>query len=249
MPRRSRQGGWRRRTQMKKLIPFILVPVLVWTAGCAELAQTVRIMNTAFIELFRLPLYCLRLPFLILQNMGPILQSAIRTAANVAPLLLFIENQTPPKRLNPDPSRPGELEESVKLALASPDAVPLLPLLERETAAGSARRFILLDARLTMDARARAAVLGALGADGATVRVVRVDGGDIAAERERFLAVCRRMRTRGDLLIAATAFNDALAAIAEVPENALPEEPGGRAFVLLLNRALRKIESDLRREG
>jgi len=234
---------------MKKMLPIILVPVLVWTAGCAELAQTARIMNTAFIELFRLPLYFLRLPFLILQNMGPIIQSAVRTAANVAPLLLFIENQTPQKRLNPDPSRPGELEESVKIALASPDAAPLLPLLERETAVGAARRFILLDARLAADQRARAAVLGSLGADGAPVRVVRVDGGAIAAERERFLAVCRRMRTRGDLLVAATTFNDALAALADVSADALPEEPGGRAFVLRLNRVLRKIESDARREG
>ncbi|MEI6634771.1 MAG: hypothetical protein WCP22_13280, partial [Chlamydiota bacterium] len=65
---------------MKKMLPIILVPVLVWTAGCAELAQTARIMSTAFVELFRLPLYFLRLPFLILQNMGPIIQSAVRTA-------------------------------------------------------------------------------------------------------------------------------------------------------------------------
>lgn len=231
---------------MKKFLLIVLVPALIWASGCAELAQTSKLVGNAFVQLFRLPIYIIRVPFLILQNLGPILQSAVRTAANLAPLLLFVENQEPPKGLNPDPARPGELEESVRLALASPDAVPLLPLLDRETT-GAARRFLLVDARLAADPRARAAVLGALGAS--PVRVVRVDGSGIFEERERFLSLSRRMRARGDMLVAATAFNDALAALVGPDSYAPPDEPAERAFVRRMERALQSAGSGARRGG
>ena len=233
---------------MKRILPLAMCAALVLAAGCAELAQTARIMNVAFIELFRLPIYVLRLPFQILQNMGPIIQSPVRSAANVAPLLLFIENTAPRRRPAPYPAGPGELEESVRLALASRHSQPLLGLLDRETR-GAARRFVLVDARLASDPGARAAILSSLGAGDAAISVARVDGGGIFEEPERFLALSRRMRSRGDILVAATAFNDALAALAELPADALPGDPGGRAFVLRLDRALRGIESFAPPEG
>jgi len=235
---------------MKRILLLATGAALLLAAGCAELAQTARIMNVAFIELFRLPIYVLRLPFQILQNMGPIIQSAVRSAANVAPLLLFIENTAPPRRHAPYPAGPGELEEAVRFALASPHSRPLLDLLDRETGgAGAARRFVLLDARLAVDPGARAAVLASLGAGAAAISVARVDAGGIFDEPERFLALSRRMRSRGDMLVAATAFNDALAALAELPPDALRGDPGGRAFVLRLDRALRGIESFAHPEG
>lgn len=234
---------------MKRTLCVIAAAILVWGTGCAELTQTVRIFNTALIELFRLPIYIIRLPFSLLQNMGPIIQSGVRSAANVAPLLLFIENQSPPRRLDPDPARPGRLEESVKIALASPGAAPLLPLLDRETAEGPGRRFILVDARLAEDPACRAALIGPLEAGAGAVTVARVDGGGIFAERERFLRLARRMRARGDILVAATSFNGALASLAGLSPPSLPDDPGDRAFVLGVNRSLRGLESRARRGG
>src|SRR5690606_37910933 len=124
-----------------------------------------------------------------------------------------------------------ELDESVMLALASTEAEPLLALLDRTTAGSAARRFLLIDARLAGDPVARAAILAALGSDGAPVEVVRVDGRGIFDEPDRFLALSGRMRSRGDILVAATAFNDALAALAHLPADDLPEAPAGRMFV------------------
>ncbi|MCX6356342.1 MAG: hypothetical protein NT045_00420, partial [Candidatus Aureabacteria bacterium] len=128
-----------------RLIPIILV-LSLFCSGCAELSTTARIMNIAFIELFRLPIYVMKLPFQILQSLGPALQAAMRTAGNMAPLLLFIENKTPGEKLYASIEEPLDIQ--VERAFKERQGIPLLPLMEEEMHNEGAKRFLLVDARI-----------------------------------------------------------------------------------------------------
>jgi len=234
---------------MRKIPLYLLLLSLLLPSGCAELKTTVNIMNMMLIEIFRLPMYCMKLPFQILQSLGPAIQAGIRSAANLAPLLLFIERQAPKDTFYADAPPPDGLEESVERSLTAEVALPLLPLLDRETLGCAPGRFILVDARLMGEPRVRGALLESLCKDGKQVRCVIVDARDIFSHRERFLQICRRMRARGDSLFALTAFNDDLAALTGTASGGLPPDPADRRFILRWKRLIEEMDADARRKG
>lgn len=242
------------REKMRKIpLCLLLLLSLLLPSGCAELKTTMNIMNMMLIEILRLPMYCMKLPFQILQSLGPAIgpaiQAGVRSAANMAPLLLFIERQAPKDALYADAPPPDGLEESVERSLTEEVALPLLPLLGRETLECTPGRFILVDARLMGEPRVRGALLESLGKDGKQVRCVIVDGRDIFSHREHFLQICRRMRARGDSLFALTAFNDDLAALTGTASGDLPPDPADRRFILRWRRLIEEMDADARRKG
>ncbi|MCX6339133.1 MAG: hypothetical protein NTX71_04355 [Candidatus Aureabacteria bacterium] len=235
---------------MRKIALYLLLLIsLLLPSGCAELKTTAQTMNTMLIELFRLPVYLMKIPFQLMQSLGPMLKAGMSTAANMAPLLMFIERQVPHDAFYADASFPDELERSVEKSLTREVALPLLPLLGRETLACAPGRFILVDARLMGCPRARRALLGSLGRDGTQVQCVAVDASDIFSQRERFLQICRRMRARGDSLFALTAFNDELEALTGTASGDLPPDPEDRRFILRWKRLMEEMDADARRKG
>ena len=225
---------------------------MLFTCGCAELADTVRIMNTMFGEIIRLPLYCLQLPLQlmqgILQNIGPIMQAGMRTAGNMAPLLLFIENRVPRDVLYAD-SNGGALEEKVEEAVGAGTSSSLLAVLDEETSRNSNVRFILVDARCMEIPPLREAIFSSLMTSGRDVRCLRVDAGGVFLQRGRFLNICERMREHGDVLLVGTPFNEYLASLTGTPAEILPPDPGDRGLLLRWGHALERLESDARRKG
>lgn len=209
----------------------------LFAPGCAELAQTARIFNVALMELFRLPIYLMRIPAELIQHIGPMMQAAARSAANLAPLLLFIENTAPRDTLYAG-SPEDALDRAVSKAMGSEDAAPLLSVMEKETGNGGGARFILVDSRCLRIPALKKAILETLSARGAAVscRLVKADG--IFDEKERFLGICGRMRDRGDILFAATPFNDYIASITGNSADSLPSAPEERAFMLRWSRLL-----------
>jgi hypothetical protein len=233
----------------KRSIYLLLLLALLIQSGCTELRTTVNIMNMMMIEIFRLPIYIMKLPFQILQSLGPAIQAGIRSAANMAPLLLFIERQAPKDTLYADEAPHDGVEESVERSLAGGDALPILPLLRREMTERAPGRFVLVDARLMREPRLRRALLDSLGRDGKLVRCVVVDAGDIVYHRERFLQICRRMSARGDSFFALTAFNDELGALAGTSAGDIPAAPADRRFFLCWKRLVEEMDADARRKG
>lgn len=217
----------------KRFLYLLLVLSFLLPPGCAELKTTAQIFNVALIELFRLPIYIMKLPFQLLQSLGPILKSAMSTAANMAPLLLFIERQAPKDTLYAGPPAPGApADEAVR---------SLLPVLDREIAGGAPVRFTLVDARLLKNGRLRKALSKTLGEDGRDVRCVTVDAGGVFTQKDRFLKICSRMRARGDSLFALTAFNDDLAALVEAASGDLPPAPADRRFIARWERVMEDL--------
>lgn len=240
--RRNSRDGPIRENMRKRFLYLLLVISLFFPPGCAELRTTARIMNTALIELFRLPIYVLRLPFQLIQSLGPMLRAAMTSAANMAPLLLFIERQAPRDALYAGaaaPYAPGD-------GAARADGVvrSLLPVLDGEIAEGAPVRFTLVDARLLKNRRLREALCGNLGGGGKRVRCVTVDAGDVFADRERFLQICSRMRARGDSLFALTAFNDDLAALVDAASGGLPAAPADRDVIMRWEGVMEGIAAD-----
>ncbi len=223
----------------KRFLYLLLVLSLFFPPGCTELKTTAQIMNTALIELFRLPIYILKIPFQLMQSLGPMLKAAMSTAANMAPLLLFVERQAPHDTLYAEMTVPDMSGE--KMSRADGVVRPLLPILDREIAEGAPVRFTLVDARLLKDRRLREALVGTLGEDGKQVRCVTVDAGDIFIHKEHFLQICNRMRARGDSLFALTAFNDDLAALVDAVSGDLPPSPADRRFVARWERVMEGI--------
>ncbi|MEJ2744179.1 MAG: hypothetical protein P8123_00580 [bacterium] len=219
----------------KRFLYVLLVLSFLLPPGCAELRTTVQIMNVALIELFRLPIYILRIPFQLMQHIGPMLQAGIRSAANMAPLLLFIERQAPKDILYAETITPG---------ITDGDARAILSVIDREIADGAPVRFTLVDARLLEDNRLRGALFGALGEDGREVRCVVVDAGDIFIHKDRFLQTCSRMRARGDSLFALTAFNDDLAMLVDAASGDLPPAPADHGAIARWERMIEKIATD-----
>jgi hypothetical protein len=219
----------------KRFLYALLVLSLFFPPGCVELRTTAQIMNVALIELFRLPIYILRLPFQLIQHIGPMLQAGIRSAANMAPLLLFIEHQAPKDTLYAGTTMPDIVDGDVR---------SLLPVLDREIMEGAPVRFTLVDARLLENERLREALSGSLGEDGKRVRCVTVDAGDIFIHKERFLQICSRMRARGDSLFALTAFNDDLAALVDAASGDLPPAPADRRVITRWERLMEEIVAD-----
>lgn len=218
----------------KRFLYLLLLLALFFPPGCTELKTTAQIMNVALIELFRLPIYILKIPFQLMQSLGPMLKAAMSTAANMAPLLLFIERQAPKNTLyaatTPD--------------VADGDARSLLHVLDREIADGAPVRFTLVDARLLKNGRIREALFGSPDGDEKPMRCVTVDAGDIFVHRERFLQICSRMRARGDSLFALTAFNDDLAALVDAASGDLPPAPADRGFIMRWERVMEEIAAD-----
>lgn len=233
---------------MKRIARLLIVCCLLFATGCAELATTVKIMNTALIELFRLPIYLMKIPFQLLQSLGPALQAAMRTAANMAPLLLFIDNRVPGEKFYACRSR-EEMEQKVRTALEGNGSVPLTALLRKEVGSGGAKRFILVDARLLQAPGIREGLLDLLASHGEDVRCLRVHAGTVLSRPENFLAVCGQMRERGDILFALTAFNAALASLTRITPQELPPDPADSALVLEWDRLLDKVGNDLGRKG
>jgi hypothetical protein len=235
---------------MKKalLYPLLFLAFLL-PSGCTELKTTVNILNMMMIELFRLPVYVIKLPFQLIQSLGPALQAGIRSAANMAPLLLFIERQVPKDTLYAGAVVPDMFMERASRGLTNEVARPLLPVLGRETRGCAPVRFTLVDARLLEDQRLREALLGSLGKEGRQVRCVTVDARDIFSHRERFLQICSRMRARGDSLFALTAFNNELAALTGTAPGDLPPSRADRRFILPWKQLIEEMDADARREG
>lgn len=233
---------------MRRITRLLIVCCLLFASGCAELATTVQIMNIALMELFRLPIYIMKIPFQLLQSLGPALQAAMRTAANMAPLLLFIDNRVPGEKLYACPSR-EEMEQKVRTALEGKGSVTLTALLQEEVCRGSAKRFILVDARLMQAPGIREGLLDLLASRGEDVRCLRVHAGTVLSRPENFLAVCGQMRERGDILFALTAFNAELASLTRIPPQELPPDPADSALVLEWNKLLEKAEGDAGRKG
>jgi hypothetical protein len=229
---------------MHRILIAIISVALVLTCGCAELNQTARLAIVAFAELFRLPVFCLRLPFQILQGMAPVLQSAIQTGARLAPLLLFIERRTPKDSLYARGDSGGSLEENVENALSMESSVPLLPLLESEVNHPEAMSFALVDADLMRNVRVRRAFLRCFAGARGNVTCVMVDGTEIFARQGRFVEVCRLMSVKGDSLYALTGFNDRLADLTGTPLDALPPDARGLHLIREWNGWLERLEKD-----
>lgn len=215
-----------------------LVLSLLWSGGCTELAGTVRILNVALIELFRLPVYMMKLPFQIIQSLGPAIQAGIRSAANMAPLLLLIERDVPKDTLFADGKAAPMLEERIRAACASPETQPILPLLAKELRRGGGARFTLIDSRLAAAQGVRQRLANALEAGDGGVDFFMVDAADIFCRRGEFLGLCERMRQQGASFYAITAFNDDLAALTGMEVGAMPDEEGNRRHIAMLSRAV-----------
>ncbi|MDD5557483.1 MAG: hypothetical protein PHN82_09565 [bacterium] len=211
----------------RRLLAWLsLVLCITVLAGCTEMRMTMQAMNLALVELFRLPVYVMRIPFELIQGLGPAISAGIRSAANLAPLLLFIEDRPPDMdRLH---ASSGGCPASLAIRAAEDGApAPLLDVLGAEIAARTGARFTLVDPRLLGHPAAREAILGGIGGGGGRVRCVFVDGSDLARDRGRFAAVCREMGERGHALFALTLFNDDLAALAGLPTGGGPPPADG----------------------
>ncbi|MCX6354438.1 MAG: hypothetical protein NTZ78_05990 [Candidatus Aureabacteria bacterium] len=237
---------------MKKIIRLLILCCMLFTYGCTELSQTVSIFNTALGEIFRLPMFCLQLPLQlmqgILQNIGPMMQAGMRSATNMAPLLLFIENRVPRDVLYADSSG-GGLEKKVEEAIAAESFSSLLSVLDAETSRSRNVRFILLDARCMDIPLLRKAILSSLMISGGDVRCLRVEAGDLFSQGGRFLNICERMRKHGDVLLVGTPFNEYLASLTGTSAEILPPDPGDRGLLLRWGHALERLESDAHRKG
>jgi hypothetical protein len=235
---------------MKRLARLLIIVSVVITGGCAELKMTAQVLNIMMLELFRLPVYCLRMPFQLIQGLGPALQAGIRSAANVAPLLLFIENRPKTKEnYYAAAPPPGALDEMVRNALGTGVVLPILPLLEEETGAGAPVRFTLVDPRLVSDPRLQEALRDALNEGGARVRCVCVDGTGIFSRPGHFLKLCRKMRERGDAIVALTLANRELALLTRTPIGNAPSTADACPLIPRWNRLLRELDGDAHREG
>ncbi len=234
---------------MRKVISIILLFSMLLTGGCVEMRQTARMLTITFVELLRLPIYCMRLPFQILQGMGPIIQSAVRSAAQVAPLLLLIERRAPKDSLYAAKDAEEGVESMIEKALSASAPTPLLPLLEGELKGEDSIRFALVDAELMRDVQARRGFLDCFADGRGDVRCIMVDGGAIFTQRDRFLEICRLMSLRGDSLFALTRFNSQLAELADTTVDSLPPDTRDRSRIKKWDRWVEEADRELHDRG
>lgn len=234
---------------MKKIISIILLFSVFLAGGCVELRETTRIMTIAMVELLRLPVYCLRLPFQILQSLGPIIQASVRSAANVAPLLLLIERRVPKDSMFAEATGSRTLEERMESALSAGAPVSLLLALEDEISGPSIKRFVLIESPLIGNPRVMEHLNECFGGDCKGMRCLFVDGEEIFSQSDRFLGICRRMKERGDALFCLTTFNGEIETVTGTPEGTVPDVPEDRRLFFKWDSAVIGAEEDAHREG